>query len=232
MYQNMFPVTIIDNFYPDPDVVRNFALEQDYTPSENGGWPGKRTKDISELDEELHDFFMKSIMNIFYPMEYRYEYHLENAFQLIESRNENQYSAKNKGWIHHDAMIFGGVVYLTKDPEPDTGTSIYRPKKCHHQHKQSWIRIKSEDYLGDCGLREEEYEKSQKEQYSNFDESITIQNVYNRCVLFGGNVLHAQKTFGTRKGNDARLTQSFFCHSLDFSMYMDTYPLCRPYNAG
>jgi len=230
MYQNLFPITIIDNFYPDPDTIRNFALSQDFSPSENGGWPGKRTKDIIELDKELHDFFVRTVMNLFYPMEFEYECDLETSFQLIESRDVDQYSAKNRGWIHHDTVLFGGIVYLTKDPEPDTGTSIYKPKKGHHQHKQSWIKTKSEEYLNESKISIEEYENVMNEQYSLFEETISVENVYNRCFLFGGNVMHAAKTYGTRKGLDSRLTQAFFCHSLNSPM--DTYPLCRTYTPG
>ena len=30
---------------------------------------------------------------------------------------------RKRGWIHQDIDTwFGGIVYLTKDPEPDTGT--------------------------------------------------------------------------------------------------------------
>ena len=230
MYQNLFPITIIDNFYPDPDTIRNFALCQEFEVSRNGGWPGKRTKDLIELDKDLHDFFFKTIMNVFYPMEFEYECELETSFQLIESRSLNQYDSKNRGWLHHDAVIFGGVVYLTKDPEPDTGTSIYKPKKGHHQHKSIWIQTKSDDYMNKSNIGEDEYKEIMDDQYSLFDETVTVENVYNRCVLFGGNVVHGAKTFGTRKGMDARLTQSFFCHQLISPM--DTFPLCRPYTAG
>lgn len=231
MYQNLFPITIIDDFYPQPDIIRNFALSQNFESSENGGWPGKRTKDIDLLDLDLYNFFVKSIMNVFYPMEFEYGCNLETSFQLIECRDKDQYSSRNRGWIHHDAVVFGGVVYLTKDPEPDTGTSIYRPKYGHHQHKQEWVEAKGEDYSREGkNITPERHKEIMNEQYDRFEESVAIENVYNRCVLFGGNVMHAAKTFGTRSGKDARLTQVFFCHNLNSSM--DTYPLCRPYTAG
>lgn len=226
MYQNLFPITIIDNFYPDPDTIRNLALSQDFEESEYGNWPGKRTKDIIDFDPDLHHFFLRSIMNVFYPTEFRYTSNFETSFQLIESRDSDQYSPKNKGWIHHDAIIFGGIVYLTKDPEPDTGTSIYLPKKGHHQHKNSWVQMKASEYKNNSP-NPEKYEKLINEQYELFNESVTVENVYNRCFLFGGNVLHAAKTFGTRTGKDARLTQVFFCHDLHSGM--DTYPMCRYY---
>ena len=43
---------------------------------------------------------------------------------------EDKYDNKNRGWIHQDIDTwFGGIVYLTKNPEPDTGTSVYKVKK-------------------------------------------------------------------------------------------------------
>ena len=32
MYHNLFPITIIDDFYPQPDIIRNFALSQSFDP--------------------------------------------------------------------------------------------------------------------------------------------------------------------------------------------------------
>lgn len=224
MYQNLFPITIIDDFYPDPEEIRNFALQQEFELGD-GGWPGKRTRELIELDRHLYDYFAKTLLNVFYPAEFECNINLETSFQLIEARNSNQYHSKNRGWLHHDSVIFGGVVYLTKNPEPNTGTSIYKPKKGYCKHEKLWIETKTSDYKNKLKISDEEYENIMNHQYSLFDETVTVENVYNRCVLFGGNVIHGAKTFGTRIGKDARLTQVFFCDHL--SSWMDTYPLCR-----
>ena len=46
------------------------------------------------------------------------------TFQYIEP-----YSFDNEGWIHQDKSQFGGIIYLTKEPEVGTGTSLYKPKR-------------------------------------------------------------------------------------------------------
>ena len=52
---NLYPVTVIDNFYDNPDAIRNFALAQKYKfRHEETGidyvYPGCRTKDLHELE--------------------------------------------------------------------------------------------------------------------------------------------------------------------------------------
>lgn len=229
MYQNLFPITIIDNFYPDPDAIRNYALEQDFSES-SLQYPGKRTKPLDDINPELNDFFFKTVMKVFYPMELSFDCSFISSFQLIEARDSDQYSVRNKGWIHHDAVVIGGLVYLSKDPEPDTGTTLYRSKHGYHQHKDTWNLVKADDYLNRPGFNLEYTKKLMEESLDCVVETVKVENVYNRCVLFGGNVIHAAQTFGTRKGKDARLTQPFFCEV--FNPYMDTFPMCRAYTAG
>jgi hypothetical protein len=58
-----YPITIVDNFYEDPDSVRDFALGLDYySPKEQdnseGIYPGKRTK---ELGPKYPGFFYYSV---------------------------------------------------------------------------------------------------------------------------------------------------------------------------
>ena len=53
----------------------------------------------------------------------------------------------------------------------------------------------------------DEYIKQYNVYHDRFVETIKIDNVYNRLVLFGGDVYHGVRTFGTEE----RLTISFFC---------------------
>ena len=98
--------------------------------------------------------------------------------------------------IHHhykegDASPRGwsGLVYLSPDPPAGTGTSLWRDKgtgKC---------------VAGNGVNASKDYER--------FERIHTVENVYNRLVLFRENVLHrAECGFGQDK--DARLTQTFF----------------------
>ena len=54
-----FPALCIDDFYPNPDEVRKFALEQNFYPADGGTYPGKRTDHLHELDEDFFNYFCK-----------------------------------------------------------------------------------------------------------------------------------------------------------------------------
>lgn len=87
---------------------------------------------------------------------------------------------------------WSGVVYLSPDPQPWSGTSIWR-------HKDTNTCIASQ------GIR---YYRG-PETLDHFDLAFLVENRYNRLLLFRENILHRVETgFGT--GDDARLTQTFF----------------------
>ena len=57
---NLYPVTIIESFYENPDSIREFALAQKYTFCHEVDqigyvYPGCRTKDLSNLDKALYE---------------------------------------------------------------------------------------------------------------------------------------------------------------------------------
>lgn len=221
MQNNLFPITIIDNFYSNPDEVREIALKQEYRPSENGAWPGERSiKNLNEIDENLFLFFSKSLLSIFYPPEYQIGFDIVTCFQKISPRHKEKYHSKNMGWIHNDGCLFGGLIYLTKDPEKDTGTSIYTEKNTYFQYRMEDSMIMRNDYLNNLDLTDDEYSKVHKKTLEKYDETVKIENVYNRCILFGGNNHHSAQSFGTKE----RLTQVFFCYKVDSEWQ---YPFCR-----
>ena len=47
------PLTVVDNFFETPTLVRNFALQQEFFKGDRGNWPGIRTKFLDELDINL-----------------------------------------------------------------------------------------------------------------------------------------------------------------------------------
>ena len=49
----MYPTTICDNFFDEPDKVVEFALAQKYFPND-GRYPGTRTEQIVNLDRSLY----------------------------------------------------------------------------------------------------------------------------------------------------------------------------------
>ena len=45
----LYPVTILDNFFEEPDKIVDLALNTEYSEITDGRWPGVRSKNISQI---------------------------------------------------------------------------------------------------------------------------------------------------------------------------------------
>ena len=198
-----YPLTIIDDFFEDPDGIVEIANSLQYTPTEDGRWPGARTPTLSESNPDLFAYLGNKIHNIFYmrPFSWRMMMH----FQKIQPFHENVWNKKNRGWVHQDPHPFGGIIYLNKNPEINTGTSIFRVKKGFARMKDEDLRCKESLYL-EQDIPQEQYDSHWDNVNNQFIETITVENVYNRLLLFDGSCYHGVKTFGSQE----RLTLNFF----------------------
>jgi hypothetical protein len=125
---------IIDDFYRDPDYVRKFALQQEFSVA--GNFPGKRTRSFftedvkSAIEHYMH--FAGKITNTYENSGYT------GAFQLA--------TAMDRTWIHSDPYnMWAGVCYLTPDAPASSGTGLYRHKATGH-HRRIDTDYDSYDY--------------------------------------------------------------------------------------
>jgi len=182
---------IMDEFFDNPDEVRNFALNQVYEKDLIGNWPGTRTREIAHID----NFFYTSLFNFleFSPS----EYNISSNFQITDE-------SYDQGWVHKDKSIYTGVLYLSKNPIVNSGTSLYEESEYDTKYpdeKRNWI-------LGNKTA--EEIVKYREDNNNQFKEIVNLENLYNRLILFPGTIPHrANKFFGKNK-EDSRLTLVFF----------------------
>lgn len=177
---------VIDNFYENPDEVRQIALEQNFDPDLRYH-KGKRTnkKFLAPNTKEIFESLIgRKITNWV-----NYEYN--GVFQYC--------TPQDLLVIHSDVQSYAGMIYLTPDAPPQTGTSFYRSKahpevrKCHVSHPL-YNEVFKEDY----------YDKTK------FELVDIVGNVYNRLVLFDSSTIHtATEYFGNNKEN-SRLFHLFF----------------------
>lgn len=223
MSNKLFPVCVIDDFYDYAHEVREFALSQKFYPNDDGRWPGARSSSIKELDESLYNHFCQKVISIFYDFNDVSSYNIETTFQKIKPFHGDKYNPINRGFIHQDPTLFGGVVYLDLDYEEHTGTSIYTPKIkwWHFSNLDKYVnKIKMQQYNGSKISDNEilEWNKSR----DNYIETVRVENIFNRCILFDGNNHHGVPFFGTHE----RLTQVFFVKNLQFNTtHHPRYPL-------
>ena len=57
------PLTVVDNFFETPTLVRNFALQQEFFKGDRGNWPGIRTNFIEDLDIDLFNSIHDKILS-------------------------------------------------------------------------------------------------------------------------------------------------------------------------
>ena len=92
---------------------------------------------------------------------------------------------------------------MSKNPEPDTGTSIYQAKGYSLQYIKE-LQIKQSHYLGEQ-ISDEEYDQAFDAMMEQYTETVT-RECLQRFVLFSSKTHHGVKTFGSKP----RLTLNFF----------------------
>jgi hypothetical protein len=204
-----FPAICVDNFYSEPDRVRDWALSLDYEPAPGGQWPGKRSEKLHIVDPNFFHNFCLKVFSLYFDLDkIDVDYVVHTQFQLIEPFDKNKDSLKNTGWIHYDHdSVFGGIIYLTPNIDPNCGTSIFyqhsdTPGEVSKNAKETFYKT------GDAT----EYEKILQTHNKSFNETITYNNVYNRMISFDGETAHKANSFYTEI---PRLTQVFFVDKID-----------------
>lgn len=171
---------IIDDFYGNPDTVRDFALSQKFEVS--GNYPGLRTKPFLTEDTKntIGDIIRYAGGDITHWFE---DSGYTGAFQIC--------TAQDRTWIHADQFnTWAGVCYLTPDAPLSSGTALYR-------HKAT----------GKCNREDKDYEGYD---YTKWEMTDYIANKYNRLVLYRGNLFHASLDYFGSTLHTGRLFQTFF----------------------
>ncbi len=203
------PALCIDDFYSNPDRVREFALKQDYYPAQEGNYPGKRTRDLDDIDKEFFEQFCAKLLSLFFDLNTTHvNYQITTSFQLIPSMDPDPDNPKNLGWVHYDDdVIFAGVIFLTPNIDLNCGTSIF---KLVDPEKLDQTPAKVEFYKNGVDLNYNQQIVSHRNAYV---ETIRFNNVYNRLIAFDANCAHGVNSYYSN--SEPRLTQVFFVKKID-----------------
>jgi hypothetical protein len=173
---------VIDNFYKNPDYVREFALSCNF--EYHNTHKGKRTEQCYRFDglkEKFEQLIGKKILSCD-------KYGTNGCFQYCINGDNLVY--------HIDLQQYAGVLFLTPDAPVKGGTCLLRSihtKKMKVTHEDHNIVFQN-GYLD----------------ASQFEVVDVIGNIYNRLVLFDSQHIHAaMEYFGDTK-ETGRLFQLFF----------------------
>ena len=220
--------TVRDNFFSNPDLIRKFALSLDMKSDDTGRWPGVRSQELFTFNKKLNDCIVAKILSCYYDFN-NYEVTWQDSmcqFQLIDKIDDTL----NQGWVHIDGPFdVASVIYLNKNPNPNTGTSLFEIKK------ESLDYILNEDETQQSEkyklyknqkIDKKEYLKQLNNYNSNFVETVNFKNLYNRCITYG-KVYHRANSFNM--GNDEpRLTLVSFIQGIKAEKTEPSY--VRQYN--
>ena len=204
----MFPAVIFDDFFENPDLVVELADSLDYEMGD-GAWPGVRTEELGKIKglKFFADSVTDKVLRMFYP-DKQFSYYAKLVFQKVKGFHEDQFHVKNRGWIHKDSgRAIGGIIYLDKEPQEETGTSLYKNKQLIFPHSPEEDSMKRRWYTGK-DVSDEEYHKLFYSNPTHFEETLKVKNVYNRLFMFNGNEYHGVQTYGSH--DRTRLTLAFF----------------------
>jgi hypothetical protein len=181
---------IIDDFYKNPDEVRAFALAQEF--SQHGNYPGQRTRPF------LAENVKNSISDIIRP------YAGEVTSWGDDSTGSFQYTtARDRSWIHSDDTTdWAAVLYLTPNAPISAGTGIFKHKETGVNRWRSSEHTDSENSQAPGVLHSQDFTK--------WEMVDRLGNVYNRMVIYKGDLFHVSLDYFGNDKQDGRLFQVFF----------------------
>lgn len=194
-------IIVIDDFYSNPDEVRNFALRQEYPePEGEYTYPGKNS-DTAYYNEEINETFEKIVNHKLHPAD-------KNGYFRLSLEKDT-----HKQDIHVDpAWEWGAVIYLSdpKDCVDEGGTSFWR----HNTLRMEMCPKTDEEarFYGFPSYKEAWWTTvyGDGQDRSKWTRYFLCPMRYNRMVLFRTYLWHSHNyNFGTNLEN-GRLVQLFF----------------------
>lgn len=176
-------IFVVDNFYQNPDAVRETALQARYI-EDNRWYKGKRSE-LTYRDQSIKSAFESIIGQSITKWD---EYETNGKFQYCTPEDLLVY--------HCDLQVWAAMIYLTPNAPYDTGTSFYA-------HRETGIRS-SQDPDHGRAFSGGFYDKTR------FDLVDTVGNIYNRLVIFDSHSIHAAAGYFGAQLHNSRLFQIFF----------------------
>lgn len=186
-------ITVVNNFYSNPDAVRSYALQLDYVQEKNfyGGYRSTKSCIPSWIKEEFEKYLAKPIQ------------------KFTDISGTFQYCTSLDPVLHHiNQQNYAAMIFLTPDAPLSTGTSNFRSKitkLTHGATKADAAELSSTVFM----LDGKSFNNNRHDR-NNLETADSVANVYNRLVIFNGRSIHSVTShFGISK-EDSRLVHVFF----------------------
>jgi len=193
---------VVDNFYKDPDAVRNFALGVEYQEDKVRNWPG-RDSEYEHGKEELTE-----VCSDIVGMELTTK--PSNKCSYFRRTKVGQHGTQDVHFDPNPGLVWAGVIYLTPTFHPTGGTKFWKHKRTGWEFAPGMVEaeqhgIQTHDDMVD-------FFNTEGKDRSKWIETDNIAFKYNRLVMFNPFMWHSNgEWFGT-DDQSARLVQLLFFH--------------------
>ena len=173
---------IVDNFYENPDAIRQHALGMEFK-EDIRYYKGLRTTTHFHPDgiKDAFEFIMGKKINDF-------DGGINGCFQITTANDPQVY--------HYDLQSWAAMIYLTPNAPIESGTRL-------HRSKINGTRHSSESDIDDAfagGFLDS----------TKFDVTDSAANIYNRLVIMDAKCIHSAGQYFGQSREDGRLTHLFF----------------------
>ena len=187
-------LVIVDNFYDDPDSVREYALAQEFKANE-AYHKGNRTQK-SYIPGWAKDEFSRLLG--------------KQVTEFVGATGVFQYCvAKDNVVYHYDTQEYAAMVYLSPNAPLQTGTQTFRSKLT------GLYGAATDEDVTRFGKSKEEIDTLSFNGNNFYDRHNmelvdSAANLYNRCVIFNARALHAATSYYGSNKEDSRLFHLYF----------------------
>jgi hypothetical protein len=188
------PIKVIDDFFEAPSLWRHFGLQQQLQP---GNYPGLESSHIDSIKPALfHSIAAKLIKHI--PTATTFSY-----LKITYSSVDKSY---NTGWIKQSdpACNISGTIFLEPNPVLNTGLQFFNKVKDSDQNYYKMF----DDEVATVGDRSG-FIKYKEEQLSLFKRTMSVENIFNRCVMFHPDEWHRVTSYYGNSLDTNRLVINF-----------------------
>lgn len=200
-------VTILDNFYPEPQNIRNLALSLDYSPKPGANYPGGEAYsdaiDWAPIKQQIFTCIQSKKEEKIIPG----KNFLQGKFRLANSGDNKT----RPDGVHQDQQRYSAVIYLSRNQDLYGGIGLYKCKGTGELAMTAkWVQmisLRSNAEPGDKTFTA--YLKSYMCDWDNWELVGELPMQFNRAIILMSRCFHASTgLFGSSK-IDGRLTQHF-----------------------
>ena len=173
---------IVDDFYSNPDEIRNYALNIEY--GQDLRWyKGLRSTTTYRAPgtKEAFEHIMGQKINDF-------DSGYNGVFQIMMSQDPQVY--------HYDSQRWAAMIYLTPNAPLESGTRLHRSKINNTRHR--------DEPGSDFAFQGDFYDSTK------FDIADSAANIYNRLVIMDAGCFHSAGPYFGNSIETGRLTHLFF----------------------